>query len=152
MAEWITDRLPTEADADQIGRVVIGKNLSDYTFLYFKFIVPGQPRYPCSFIPFADQAELNPPEPSSPSEPSPTSTSYAGTPLTIEAEPTNQDLFKQAQIDHLRAKTEPIRAQATAITWATTFFNNNKDLAPKSGMPEFIVSIINNHPGSGEAQ
>ncbi len=68
----------------------------------------------------------------------------------MEAEPTNQYLFEQAQIDHLRSKTELIRAQAAAITWATTFFNNNKDLAPKAGMPQFITSMINNHPGSGE--
>jgi len=71
--------------------------------------------------------------------------------LTIEAEPTNQDLFEQAQIDHLRAKTELIRAQATAITLATTFFKN-KDLAQNSGMPEFISSMTNNHPEFGEAQ
>ena len=119
MPEWITDRLPTEADADQIGRVVIGKNLSDYTFLHFSFVGPGQPWYSCRFIPF---------------------------------EPTNKDLFEQAQINHLRAKTDLIRAQARAITWATTFFNNEKDLALKSGIPEFITSIINNHPGSGEAE
>ena len=151
MIKWITDRLPTEADADQNGHVVTPGNLSNYTLFHFAFIAPGEPWQPCSFTAPADQPEPNPLEPFSPSELPPTSTSScAGTPLTIEAEPTNQYLFEQAQIDHLRAKTELIRAQAAAITWATTFFNNHQDLAPKAGMPQFITSMINNHPGSGE--
>jgi hypothetical protein len=150
MPDWITDRLPTEADADWSGYVVIPGNPSDYYLRLFGLIKPGEPWHPCKFIAPADQPEPTPPEPCSTSELPPTSTFYAGTPITIEAEPTNQDLFEQAQIDYLRAKTEVIRAQAAAITWATTFFDNNKDLASRSGMPQFITSIINNHPGEAE--
>jgi hypothetical protein len=154
MTDWITDRLPTEEDADEAKDVKIPpgdpNDSTGYYFYHYTLIVPGQPWYPCRFIAPADQPEPNPPEPCSTSELPPTSTFYTGTPITIEAEPTNQDLFEQAQIDHLRAKTELIRAQVAAITWATTFFNNNKDLAPRSGMPEFITSIINKHPGEAE--
>ena len=47
MAEWITDRLPTEADVDSDGDVVIkfaqDSEPEEGTYAHFTVVVPGQP-------------------------------------------------------------------------------------------------------------
>ena len=43
MADWITDRLPTEADADAEGEVSIRRGPALRSYMHWSYVVPGQP-------------------------------------------------------------------------------------------------------------
>ena len=43
MTEWITDRPPTEADADPDGDVLIRRNPSDFIHLPWRYVAAGAP-------------------------------------------------------------------------------------------------------------
>ncbi len=43
MTEWITDRLPTRADADAEGEVTIRRGPELLGYMYWSCVVPGQP-------------------------------------------------------------------------------------------------------------
>ena len=67
MADWITDRLPTEADADAEGEVSIRRGPELRSYMHWSYVVPGQPWWSSS-------AATQPTQPTPPPAPAPAPT------------------------------------------------------------------------------
>ena len=68
MTEWITDRLPTERDADGDGDVRVPRDLGAdpltlYGYQFYKWIVPGQPWWSRNAATAPEPAPESAPEP-----------------------------------------------------------------------------------------
>ena len=113
MAEWITHRLPTEADVDGDNDVLIPWKYgctpeSDYqSWQYYRWVVPGQPWWPGNAKAREDAAAEQ--EAAAAAHPAP-----AAEPTPAPA-PEYTEPMAQARLERYRAKTKLIEARTTLV-------------------------------------
>jgi hypothetical protein len=115
MSDWITERLPTKADGDFDGDVRLANaDRSDYILVHWSYVATGAPWQRTSY--WKPPAEPTPAKPTEPDRIAALEQRVAEleAQLRPSAEPPEVS-YRQAQLEHLRAKTALLRAQVEAF-------------------------------------